>query len=155
MLSAHFSLAEFVASDLATRHNIDNSLPRELLDNATQTAQLLERIRARLGEIAGHPVPMQITSGYRSPALNALVGSSVRSDHLLGLAADFRAPSFGTPEEICKALAPEIAALGIGQLINEFPAAGWVHVSPRLQALAINRVITIDQSGTRPGIMEA
>ena len=68
-------------------------------------------------------------------------------------AFDWKAPAFGTPYQICKALAPQIQVLGIGQLIHEFGA--WVHTSTRTPAVASNRVITITAAGTRLGIQEA
>jgi uncharacterized protein YcbK (DUF882 family) len=149
-LSPHFTLAEFVA----TQHrNIDNTLPKDLLPNAISTAEALELIRAELSEIAGRPIPMILTSGYRCRALNLSVGGSERSDHLQALAADWIAPAFGTPHQICKALAPRIDALGIGQLIHEF--GRWVHTSTKAPALAKNRVITINAAGVRLGIQEA
>lgn len=33
MISEHFSMNEVTASDWATRNNVDNSLPQELLPN--------------------------------------------------------------------------------------------------------------------------
>jgi zinc D-Ala-D-Ala carboxypeptidase len=146
----NFTLAEFVA----TQHRrIDNTLPTALVPQATGTLAMLERIRAALSEIAGHDVPLIISSGYRCPALNAAVGGSASSDHLKALAADWIAPAFGTPHTVCKALAPRIDALGIGQVIHEF--GRWVHTSSRMPALAKNRVITITAAGTRLGIQEA
>jgi len=146
----HFTLIEFVA----TQHRrIDNTLPAGLVPQATNTLAMMERIRAALSEIAGHDVPIIISSGYRCPALNAAVGGSANSDHLKALAADWIAPAFGTPHAVCKALAPRIDALGVGQLIHEF--GRWVHASSRMPVLAKNRVITITAAGARLGIQEA
>jgi len=150
----HFSLAEFAASTTAARRGIDNTMPASLVPAAQDTLAMLERIRAWLSAQAGRDVPMIVTSGYRCPALNAAVGSSPRSDHLRAMAADWRAPSFGSPVEICRALAPQVGVLGIGQLINEFPGpGGWVHTSTALPMQAINRIITITSAGTVPGIV--
>src|SRR5687768_12909989 len=118
-LSEHFTMAEFVESDTATRLGIDNSVPATLLVAAKDTCELLERIRARLSAIAGREIPIVVTSGYRCPALNAAVGSNNRtSDHPKAAAADFKAPAFGTPFEICQALVPHVHELGIGQVIH-------------------------------------
>jgi len=153
----HFTLAEFTHSDTAARKGIDNTLPADLMLSALQTLEMLERIRAKLGALAGHEVAISISSGYRCPALNMAVGSRSTSDHPKAAAADITAPSFGTPTEIARALAPLVSELGIGQLINEFPSAagGWCHVSWRLPSKTIDRIITITQAGTRPGIWEA
>jgi len=158
-LSPHFTAAEFTASDTAARLGIDNSLPARLLVTAQITCQMLERIRAHLGQLAGRDVPIILTSGYRCPDLNAAIGSqnptptSRGSDHVHGMAADFKAPAFGTPFEVCAALAPYVSELGIGQLIHEFGT--WVHVSTRMPDKRLNRIITISRRGTEVGIVEA
>jgi uncharacterized protein YcbK (DUF882 family) len=114
---------------------------------------MLERIRAYLVSDSGKNIPIIITSGYRCPQLNRAIGSSDTSDHRKALAADFRAPAYGTPLQVCKALAPVVSVLGIGQLILEFNS--WVHVSTRPSDKIINRIITISKAGTQAGIVEA
>jgi uncharacterized protein YcbK (DUF882 family) len=152
-MTPNFTLSEFTRSEVATRRAINNCLPDELLPVANATLEMMERIRAHLSKLAGKDVPVRITSGYRSPALNVLVGSASTSDHPRACAVDFEADSFGVPTEICKALAPVVSVLGIGQLINEYPDRnGWCHVSTRLPAQAINRVLTITRAGTQAGI---
>lgn len=155
-LSPHFSLREFCFSSTADRLGIDNTLPLELYPHAMQTAVMLEEIRAFLTFKAGREIPIRISSGYRCPALNKAVGSSDRSDHVGAFAADWSAPAFGTPTEICRALEPECKNLGIGQLINEFPSehGGWVHTSTREKAEP-NGIITITHAGTFAGIRGA
>lgn len=151
-MTPHFTLAEFCRSGTAARRGIDNALPPELAPAALQTLEMLERIRKQLSEIAGRDVPVLISSGYRCPALNLAIGSSSTSDHPKASAADWTAPAFGSPRQICAALAPLVGKLGIGQLIHEY--GQWVHTSTRMPALAINRVITISRAGTVPGIVE-
>lgn len=152
-LSEHVSLAEFTASATATARGIDNSLPDELLPAARETAAMMEAIRAELSRRLGRPVPILISSGYRSQALNAAVGSKPGSDHRKALAVDWTAPAFGTPIQICRVLAPLVGVLGIGQLIYECPrGTPWIHVSRRRPEKLVNRVITIDATGTWPGI---
>lgn len=153
-MTPHFTLAEFERSDIATRRNIDNTLPVDLEIVASKTLEMMERIRAKLSALAGREVAISISSGYRCPALNAAVGSSSTSDHPKACAVDWTAPSFGTPTDIARVLAPLVSELSIGQLINEFPGAGWVHTSTRLPERSINRIITISHAGTRPGIWE-
>lgn len=150
----HFNVREFCRSAQAVRLNITNLLPAELVPAARDTLQMLERIREYLSRIAGHDVPMALTSGYRCIVLNRKIGSSDTSDHVLAAAADWEAPAFGTPTAICEVLAPLVGQLGIGQLINEYPDRdGWVHTSTRVPAKAINRVITITGKGTSAGIL--
>jgi hypothetical protein len=157
-LSTNFSLSEFVRSDTADRMGIDNDLPIELMTNARATADMLERIRAYLVSDSGKSIPIIITSGYRCPQLNRAIGSGDTSDHRKAMAADFRAPAYGTPLQVCKALAPVVSVLGIGQLILEFATpngGGWVHVSTRIPDKIINRIVTASKQGFAPGIVEA
>lgn len=138
-LSPHFTLAEFVVSDTAARRGIDNDPPAELLHALKRTAQGMEAVRVRLGG-----APIIVTSGYRSPALNAAVGGQPSSQHTRGEAADFIAPRFGSPTEVAATLRD--SGVDYDQLIIEF--GRWVHISfsqaPRHQALVI------DARGTRP-----
>ena len=152
-MTPHFTLAEFEASQTAARLRIGNRVPPELMPNALATLEMLERIRAALSERAGRPVPIIISSGYRSPNVNAAVGGSASSDHMQARAADWTAPSFGTPFQVASFLAPRVGELGIGQIIHEFGA--WVHTSTRVPSKVINRIITISHAGTRAGIVEA
>jgi uncharacterized protein YcbK (DUF882 family) len=152
-VTKHFSVAEFTRSDVAVRKGLDNSLPPDLEPAATLALEMMERIREHLSLRAGRDVPISISSGYRAPAVNLAVGSSSTSDHPKATACDFTAPSFGTPIEVCRALAPSVSLLGIGQLIHEF--GQWVHVSTRMPDKPVNRVITISHTGTYPGIVTA
>ena len=148
-MTPHFTLAEFTASDTAARLGIDNSLPDELREAAKQTLEMMERIRYHID------APISITSGYRCEALNKAVGSKPGSDHTSAFAVDFKAPKAGTPADIAKLLVPVISIVGIGQLILEYAApdgGGWVHVSTKIPDKIINRIITIDKTGTRAGI---
>ena len=86
-LSKNFTLGEFLRSATAERHeNIveqQYNPPEEIVANLTYLCtQTLQPIRELLG------APMKITSGYRCKPLNDLVGSSDRSQHLKGQAAD-------------------------------------------------------------------
>lgn len=152
-LSAHFTEEEFCASDTAARFGIDNSLPEVYLPNALVTCDALEKIRAHLTSLKGYTIPIIISSGYRCLELNAAIGSKPSSDHIKALAADIKAPAFGTPLEVCKTLAPVMGLLGLGQVIYEFGA--WTHISTRAPELYDNRLLTINSHGTQFGIMEA
>lgn len=158
-LTPNFTLAEFTASNTASRMGIDNDLPAELLANARATCEMLERIRKFLADkhgFASGPAIL-ITSGYRSLAVNRAVGSKDSSDHTRAQAADWHCPAVGRPTEICRLLEPHVDALGIGQLINEFPSAhgGWIHTSVDTPAKGVNRVLTITRSGVFTGVREA
>jgi len=142
-LTEHFTLEELLFSQTAVRQRIDNTPSGDVVANLTKLASMSEEVRALLG------APLIISSGYRCPALNAAVGSSSTSHHLLGGAADFTCPAFGKPLAVAKKIAE--SEIPFGQLIHEFGA--WVHISI-LPVGKINRIITIDRNGTRPGLWE-
>ena len=149
----NFSLDEFCASDTATRLRIDNGLPEDLEPSAWATLAMLERVRAHLSRKAGKDVPITILSGYRCERLNAAVNGASSSDHVKACAADIRAPAFGRPIDVARELSAHVDALGIGQLINEFPGpGGWVHVSTKKPSNLINRIITITDQGVTAGV---
>jgi len=144
-LSTHFTLAEFTSSQTASRRGMDNTPPHEVIEALTRTALGLETVRMLLG------APIVITSGYRSPKVNAAVGGSAKSQHILGEAADIICPGFGTPSEVVRAIVAH-REIPYDQCILEYPGkdgkGGWCHISfrrnPRGQALVI------DSTGTRP-----
>ena len=147
-LSQHFDLSELTASAKAAQLGIDNTPPPELLPRLILVAEMLERIRSTLN------VPITVTSGYRCSALNSAIGSKSTSDHPQGHAADFVAPGFGTPTEIARLLAPLVDVLSIGQILLEgVKGKQWVHVSTHKPENLINRVITITDAGTLPGVV--
>lgn len=115
-LSPHFSLAELVASQVATRKGIDNTPAAAVVANLTRLAAMLEQVRALVG------APIAVSSGYRSPALNKAVGGAANSAHVLGLAADI-----STAKLAPKALALLIrqSDIAFDQLIYE---GTWVHI---------------------------
>lgn len=139
-LSEHFTLEELTASQTARRLGIDNTPPKDVLENLTYTANKMEQVRELLGNN-----PIVISSGYRSPAVNKAVGSkSKKSQHLSGQAIDFTCPKFGSPRKIVEAITK--SNISYDQVIHEFDE--WVHISftksdNRKQAL------TIDSQGTR------
>ena len=116
-LTKHFTLDEFTRSTTADRLKIDNSVPADLMPNVQLTAIKLEFVRQALGK------PINITSGYRCPALNARVGGVSTSAHTKGLAVDFHS-SYGTPKEICQRLID--AGVQFDKLIQEHNQ--WVHI---------------------------
>lgn len=143
MLSPHFSLAELTASDTAARLGIDNTPPADVLDNLKHTATGLEAVRALLG------APLHVSSGYRSPALNAAVKGQPGSQHCKGEAVDLTARQFGTCEQIMARLVA--SGLTFDQVILEFPksaSGGWVHIS--FGSRMRRQALVIDKGGVRP-----
>lgn len=140
-LSPHFSLAELTVSNAGARAGLRNVPVGTALDNLTRLAQLLESVRALL-----HNAPILVSSGYRSPAVNNLVGGAHNSAHTRGLAADFIAPRFGTPRAICEAI--RASSVQFDQLIHE---GTWVHIAaPAAGAVPRREVLTAVFRGGMP-----
>jgi len=138
-LSEHFTLEELAFSETAARHNISNRPDAETVARLRETASGLERVRALLN------APIRVSSGYRAPAVNAMVGGASNSAHLKGWAADFTS-TFGDPLAVCRAIAA--SDLVFDQLIYEFGA--WTHLSfdPRGR----RQVLTVNHAGTTEGL---
>lgn len=81
----HFTLSEFTRSETAEKYGIENNPSNAQIQNIECLCGL---ILDPLRDIVGHPI--YITSGFRVPRLNRLVGGSITSAHKEGLAADFR-----------------------------------------------------------------
>src|SRR5437870_9752471 len=120
MLSEHFSLEELPASEVAARRGIDTTPSAASMRNLLRLAAGLELVRAARGNN-----PIHVTSGYRSPRLNQMVGGAKNSMHTQGLAADILCPAFGPPLEVCRAIAA--SGIPVHQIIHEF--GRWCHVA--------------------------
>lgn len=98
-LSEHFTLEEMCYSETAKAKKIKNvptELHKKILIHTCQ--YMLEKLRALLNEkykeYKGKKVKyvrLDVTSGYRCPALNAAVGGSSNSQHCNGCACDIEA----------------------------------------------------------------
>jgi zinc D-Ala-D-Ala carboxypeptidase len=141
-LSPHFSVSEFTQSQTAGRLNINNDLPIELYETAKRTALGLELVRLRL---RSHPI--HISSGFRCLALNSAVGSKSTSQHVKGEAVDFTCPTFGSVDQIVKAIID--SDIEYDQIISEFASngGGWVHIS--FSDANKKQALIIDSNGTR------
>lgn len=142
-LSQHFTLGEFTASDTAQRHRINNTPHTQIIDELKRTAALMELVRTLLN------CPIIVTSGYRCRAVNKLIGSDPKSKHVHGLACDFKAPAYGDPLSVCKAI--ERSGIVFGKLILEYYTPngdGWSHI----QVGTERKILTINQHGTFSGI---
>jgi zinc D-Ala-D-Ala carboxypeptidase len=120
-LTEHFSLEELTRSAAALRRGLDNT-PDERIVTALRglCLNVLEPVRSRFG-------PVHVTSGYRSPAVNRVIGGARTSQHLFGEAADFVVPGERNLS-VCQWI---MRNCRYDQLIYEFGEAGWVHCSWR------------------------
>src|SRR5210317_1107027 len=82
-LSANFQLSELVKSQTAERKGIPNNPSPAHIDNLKELCiNVLQPIRSHFDK------PVIISSGYRSAQLCIEIGSSINSQHTLGMAAD-------------------------------------------------------------------
>ena len=144
-LSEHFTLAELTHTD---HRSLDNTPNPGEIQNLRRLAAFLELVKTQLG---GRFV--LVNSAFRSAAVNAAVGSSDKSQHRLGCAADIRVPGM-TPDKVVRSVMT--AGLPYDQIIREFSdpikGGGWTHISiPNFSELPPRRMaLIIDKQGTRP-----
>lgn len=128
-LTEHFNLEEMVYSSTAKQKGLKNEPNENQIENLKLLCEyVLEPIREKIG------CPLVISSGYRSEKVNALVGGSKTSQHLLGQAADIQifdktktnVDLFNTIVEMIRS-----GELQVGQVIWEFGETepNWIHVS--------------------------
>lgn len=118
----YFTMQELVRSRTAETHKptpIDNTPPANIVPNLHRLMDYLDKVREAYGK------PIRVSSGYRSPQLNSLVGGSPQSQHKQGLAADLVVPDLDRLFGVIRKLG------GFDQLIDERPKGRgrWVHVS--------------------------
>ena len=124
LLTPYFRLSEFTRSPTAEAAGIDNRIPEAYIPHlVTLCEQVLEPLRQHAGQ------PIIISSGYRCPRLNTLVGGVPNSQHLTGEAADLHLPSLAEGREWFRWIARHCS---FDQLLWEHRGAThWIHVSCR------------------------
>lgn len=126
-ISEHLDLSEVIRSESAKRLGIKNMPTDEHIANLKILAEnIFQPIRNNFR------VPIRISSGYRSPALNRAIGGSQTSQHSTGEAIDIDMD--GNPHGVTnKQIFDYIKNnLNFDQLIWEFGSSSnpdWVHVS--------------------------
>ena len=125
-LTTNFKSEEFEKSLTAEKLQIDNTVPPHLREYVAKLAEQLQVIRDAWND------PIIISSGYRCPKLNKVIGGANNSDHLFGSAVDIHT------KENTKAknkdlfnLIVSLAKLGkinLRQIIDEHNYT-WVHIS--------------------------
>jgi hypothetical protein len=126
-LTENLNLAEVIYSATALRKEIVNEPTVTHLINLKAVANnIFQPCRDYFGK------PLAVTSGYRSKALNDLIGGAKSSQHCKGEALDLDAQVFGgfTNLELFLYIKDH---LSFDQLIGEFPdnmgEYAWVHCS--------------------------
>jgi zinc D-Ala-D-Ala carboxypeptidase len=126
-MTKNFTLTEFLESQTATRRGIEEQFrpPKHIVKNLQALAEnILQPLRDKTG-------PIRISSGYRCKALNAAIGGSISSQHMMGEAADI----ISADPNVSNATLFEIIQklnLPFDQLIWEYGTKlnpRWIHVS--------------------------
>jgi len=126
-ISEHLDLSEVTRSETAKRKGISNEPTAEHLENFKKLAEnIFEPIRNHFN------VPIHISSGYRSKALNTSIGGSLTSQHCSGEAIDIDMD--GSSNGVTNKMVFDFikANLNFDQMIWEFGNSSnpdWVHVS--------------------------
>jgi len=137
-LSPNFTYEELTHTD----HREFDNIPSDVeMANLVRLAAFLEQVRDVLGGREIH-----INSAFRSAEVNKAVGSTDKSQHRHGCAADIRVKDM-TPDEVVTAIIE--SGLPYDQCIREFDR--WTHVSiPNTEeAEPRNMALIIDKAGTR------
>jgi hypothetical protein len=136
MLSRYFSLDEMLISQEAVRKGISMTPDSEIKSNLRALCfNVLDPLRLQVD------VPIFVSSGYRPPVLNRMIGGAATSQHCKGEAADIHVHGM-TPLQVANLIAS--MKLPYDQLIMEF--GQWVHVShkrtgpQRMMQLTAHRV---------------
>jgi hypothetical protein len=123
VISQHVTLGELIRSETAKRNGLSNMPTPEHIENLKALCEhIIEPIRAEFR------VPIYISSGYRSKALNNIVKGSATSQHCKGEALDLDMDAHShaiTNKDIFDFI---VAKLPFDQVINEFDYS-WIHVS--------------------------
>lgn len=108
-------LKDYVYSDCAASHNLDNSLPECYRENAERTIERFNALLTLFGEF-------RLTSGYRCPIVNDLVGGVIHSKHMEALAVDF--VPLETPSQLVLSFVKLLPCVTYAYTSN-----GYIHVS--------------------------
>ncbi|EMK10130.1 MULTISPECIES: D-Ala-D-Ala carboxypeptidase family metallohydrolase [Leptospira] len=130
-LSKNFTLSELTV----TQTELPNVPDERQIANLKRLCEtILEPLREAIGR------PIQVNSGYRSPAVNRKVKGSVTSQHMAGEAADICVSGMSALD-VVKVISR--LNLPFHQLINEGTTTGvtWVHVSVAPQGIKAKREI--------------
>lgn len=120
-MAKYFAFSEMIDSDIAKEKGIENIPDWQSIDNLRNLVEhILEKVRAMYGK------PIIVSSGYRSDALNRVVGGAINSQHLRGMAADITTGSIDGNRRLFALI--EESDLPFDQLIDE-KGYKWLHIS--------------------------
>lgn len=122
----HFNLSEFFQSSTAAKNGIKNE------PSSDEKATIVRNINLLVDNVLDPArdefrAPIIITSGYRCPQVNRLVGGVDNSQHMSGCAADFHVMGF-TPSMMHEVFLYIFNTLEFDQLIY-YRSKNFIHVS--------------------------
>lgn len=132
----HFTIEELTRSDTARKNGIDNTPSADHEAHLEEMVNnLIDPLRDKwavycANEKLGTP-QLRVSSGYRSPKLNAAVGGSNTSAHSIGYALDL-VPMNGKLKEFKKFCYEFLQGRMFDQMISEDEDANnipvWIHI---------------------------
>lgn len=123
-LTEHFTLEEMTRSATANANKIDNTPSQPIIDWLQYLCiNVLEPLRTHIQR------PISISSGYRCPRLNTLVGGVGKSQHMYGQAADIRILSKEDGDKIFAYLKCNKFVSKALYERSKSTGARWIHVS--------------------------
>lgn len=137
----YFTLDELIYSATAKEQKIENIPPDEIAERIVyELIPVLDDIREKWGS------PIIVSSGYRCPTLNKVVGGVANSVHRLGYAADLQ-PKNGKIDEFEEFMNAWAEDNQFDQIIEEkSKSSRWVHFglfsnsgAQRRQAFKLNK----------------
>ena len=122
----HFNLSEFFQSSTAAKNGIKNEPSLDARATIERNINLLvDNVLDPVRDMVNAPIV--ITSGYRCPQVNRLVGGVDNSQHMSGCAADFHVMGF-TPSMMYEVFLYIFNTLEYDQLIY-YRSKNFIHVS--------------------------
>jgi len=122
----YFELEEFITSATAKKKGIDNTPTFEVVEHLDELVDsFLDPMRSAYGE------PVDVSSGFRCPALNKAVGGVDDSVHQIGYAADLTVR--GSFKKFCAFVVEWVKKAGVkfDQILiesNKKTGAKWLHI---------------------------
>lgn len=123
-LSKNFTWGEFTRTGQTALQDQNRQEAERYKLALTALAQLLQPVREHWGAL-------RVNSAFRGPSVNAKVGGSKTSQHMIGEAVDFVPLSEGVTLEMVFDWIRKESKLPFGQVILERPSATsqWIHLS--------------------------
>ena len=124
----YFTIRELTKSATATRKGIDNTPTKKIEKSLIALINnVLDPLREKWG------APIRVSSGYRCPKLNKVIGGAAGSQHMKGEAADITSLSDSREDNMKLLQCLLNSGIDFDQVISEDVDAknrpNWIHVS--------------------------